>query len=497
MYKDAPLHIWIRVLTPNPARGAVAEPIVITLSPELKGLAAPIRALVSKAEALVRSGRGGHAVDYGAIEREIEQLSADIERSAHADILASLEVDAPRVCIGGKRYALVGHSPATYYLMAGPVTLTRALYREVGVRNGKTVDAISLRAGVIGDGWLPKTAQSMAFLVQQGTSREAAAASAQLGRLPYSRTSFERVTHEVGGLWGPVHVDIEDQLITEFKVPEKACSISIAIDRVAVPMEEPAKPPLGRPRTAAPKNPITRAFRMAYCGAVTLHDRMGRCLHTIRYGCMPAGDATLLCTGMANDVYRLMQRKPSLLIVLLADGAPEMWNLLEAALPPELLGKLAKLVDFWHVIEKLAAAVKLLAGDEAGRAALLRRWKLLLRRRNGAALEILAELRASGKEWLRIDSAQPVHDAITYLERHHERMAYASARRQHLPIGSGNVEATCKTLIAVRMKRAGSRWKHVTGDHIVKLRALALSDRWDSAMKHLHAKRRTAVRKAA
>jgi hypothetical protein len=323
------------------------------------------------------------------------------------------------------------------------------------------------------------------------------AASAQLGRLPYSRASFERVTHEVGSLWAPVHVDIEDQLITDFEVPQEARSISIAIDRVAVPMEEPAQRPLGRPRKDAPKNPITRVFRMAYCGTVTLHDRKGRSLHTIRYGCMPEGDATLLCTGMANDVYRLMHSKPSMRIVLLADGAPEMWNLLENALPPELLGKLVKLVDFWHVVEKLAAAAKVLAGDEAGHIALLRRWKLRLRRRTGAALEILAELRASDKEWVRIDSARPVHEAITYIERHHERMAYAPARHAHLPIGSGNVEATCKTLIAVRMKRAGSRWKHETGEHIVKLRALALSDRWDSAMQLLHAKRRTAVRKAA
>src|SRR5262249_11428922 len=146
---------------------------------------------------------------------------------------------------------------------------------------------------------------------------------------------------------------------------------------------------------------------------------------------------------------------------------------------------------------KLAAAAKVLAGDDAGRNALLRRWKLLLRRRTGAALEILAELKASGKEWAWLDSKQPVHDAITYIERHRERMAYAPARRAHLPIGSGNVEATCKTLIAIRMKRAGSRWKHETGEHIVKLRALALSDRWNSAMRLLHAKRRTAVRKAA
>ncbi len=102
-----------------------------------------------------------------------------------------------------------------------------------------------------------------------------------------------------------------------------------------------------------------------------------------------------------------------------------------------------------------------------------------------------------GLEHVQVGETAPVHEAITYLANHHGKMNYAALRAAGLPIGSGNTEATCKTLVDVRMKRAGSRWNIKTARHVVHLRALATSDRWGDAMALTLRPLRKSVRVAA
>jgi hypothetical protein len=257
--------------------------MLIEVPQELKALGeAMMEAMAAVAKA--RAGTAaGKAVDYAAVEVAIGEATAQIERAGHQAVLQSLDVDRPSVMIGGARFAKVGRCEATCYTLAGPVVVERSLYREVGRRNAKVVDPVSLRAGVVEDGWLPRTASAMVHQVQQVTSREAEESARQLGRLPYSRSSFERVAHAVGALYVPVHGDIEDALIEQYEVPGEARSVSVSLDRVSVPMEEPLPRPVGRPKKCAPKRPVARNFRMAYCATVTLHDGEGDAIAPRRF----------------------------------------------------------------------------------------------------------------------------------------------------------------------------------------------------------------------
>lgn len=475
------------------------ERIIVEFPPHLKGMASAVQSFVDEVEGVRgRNAKGGAAVDYEAVENRYADLSAKIETEAHGATLSSLDIQARRVRIGGRLYHAVGRFPADFRTQSGAVPVTRTLYREAGVRNGPTADPIALRIGAVEDHWLPGTAKAIAFYVQQGTSREADMAARQIRRLPYSRSSMERIGHAVGAVFVAEHADIEDQLMDVIDLPREAASVSASVDRVSLPMEEPRPRPEGPLRKNAPKNPISRVYRMAYCGTVTLHDAQGEALRTFRYGWTPGTDTESIADRLARDVMWISLRMPDLKLALLADGAEDMWSILDRYINKEWQGTRAtRLIDFWHVVEKLGAASQIIFGNPAARKDALVRWKTLLLKKGSAVEAILEELYRSGKEWKRVGDEQPVHAAITYLQNHRDRMKYHAARKAGLPIASGNIEATCKSLVEVRMKRPGSRWKEKTAQHIMALRAAGLSDLWDPAISMALATLRTSVRKVA
>jgi hypothetical protein len=448
----------------------------------------------------------GAAIDYGALEQRVADVLGDIERGLHAQVLARLDIDVPAIRVWGDEYRRIGRSESEYHTLAGTVRVMRTVYRKT-VRNGDTLDPVSVRAGVVADGWLPHTARAMAHLIAQGTSREAEAIARELARLPYSRSSFERVGHEVGTLFRRAQPRIEEVLIREYAVPAEARSVSISIDRVALPMEEPIEAPpvpidppwVAAALAAAPAHApevqaildeqnqgdepkVARNFRMAYVATVTLHDGEGESLHTIRYGRMPKGDVRGLCRALVRDVTAMRAQRPELKVAYLTDGASEFETLYAQHLGMPLGPDVVSLVDFWHAAEYLCTAAKVLEIKRKARAGQFRRWRHALKHEDDAAARIVEQLEQSGLDKVTLDGVRPVEAAIRYFRARLPRMDYAAARRAGLPIGSGNVEATCKSLVTVRMKRPGARWKHTTGDEVMQLRALQLSDRWAPAV---------------
>ena len=78
-----------------------------------------------------------------------------------------------------------------------------------------------------------------------------------------------------------------------------------------------------------------------------------------------------------------------------------------------------------------------------------------------------------------------VEQHLTYIENHHRRMRYASARRRGLPIGSGVTEGACKSVVGMRCKRSRQRWRERGLSRCLTLRTLHLDGRLASRFERL------------
>jgi hypothetical protein len=477
--------------------------IIIELPDECNAFGEAVQDVAKWLRQEVRKAQNlGRPIDFRALEDMSAEHANAFERAMLEGLLRAVAVDADKIVVDGETYARAVEGTGEYHSLAGTVKVPRWLYRNTNERNGPTFDPIAARVGVLEGGWLRSTGEAIARVLQEMPTRPAQALAQSMKRLPYSRTSFEHVGHLVGAQVVAALPEVEDgagqMLVAE--LDDRVASVSFAVDRVAVPMEESKPRPVGRPKKDAPQRPVDRVFRMAYCGVVTLHDAQGEALHSQRYGRMPGDDAKEMMIGMGEDLSALLHARPDLQIAALADGAPEMWSLIDVAagiINSDHGCTPHKSVDFWHLVEKLAPAAATIYGDDAG-ARVLARWRTRLLNHHGAAYQIRQELIDSGRSTDR--PGNPVHEAITYLTNHADRFEYAAARAIGLPIGSGAVEATCKTVVSVRMKRSGARWKEETGRHVLLLRVLAQSDAWpvvrEIALRH-HAPNICPLREAA
>lgn len=156
--------------------------------------------------------------------------------------------------------------------------------------------------------------------------------------------------------------------------------------------------------------------------------------------------------------------------VVIGDGAPWVWNLADLHFPGAI-----QIVDFYHAAEHLGGLARLLyPQDEVRRKAWYKRMRKKLK--NGKVSEIISELNSLN---LRGRKKKEVEKEAGYFEKNNERMRYDKFRTQGLFIGSGVVEAGCKSVIGKRLKQSGMHWSVRGANSIIALRCCLESGRFE------------------
>jgi hypothetical protein len=157
--------------------------------------------------------------------------------------------------------------------------------------------------------------------------------------------------------------------------------------------------------------------------------------------------------------------------VILGDGALWIWNIADREFPGAV-----QIVDLYHAREHLwVLAGKLFPTDERRK----KRWATQLQNKldKGKIESLVKQLRTFPAA--NPEAAELLQSEADYFERNRQRMRYPSFRSRNLFVGSGVIEAACRTVIAKRLKQSGMFWTVRGANAIIALRCTRLSRRFE------------------
>ena len=421
---------------------------------------------------------------FEAFEVELGHAVRGLENELKAADLARYDVDADAVLVNGEewRKCLV-NQPKTYLSASGPVTVSRNLYRPVG--GGKSICPLELGAGIIGGLHTPVLARQVAYLMGHLTSKETSEVFTELGISGPSSSTCDRLPKRLSAVWETHRAQWEAALQVQEVVPAEATVVGVSLDGVMVPDKDGQREATVK-REAAKADGLSKSFsgpagyREVGCGTVTLYDEETNRLDTIRYGRAPEYKKKTLTEQLDAELVSILAVRPALEVVAIADGAEENWRYFDRP----LYATATRIVDHGHACDHLREAMRAYYGDKSveGRAEYAR-LRIILRDQPGGVDEVITELGRLARKMgghRRKARRKRLRGELTYFQNQRDRMDYADYQARGLPIGSGVVEAACKTLATQRLKRSGMSWRDGK-QAMLTIRSLQQSQRWPAA----------------
>lgn len=372
-------------------------------------------------------------------------------------------------CADGHEYKFVGYRDKALLTVVGRVSVRRAYYfdKECGIGycpkdRALDIEGTSYSSGV------------RRMMSKVGAYRPFALGHEDLEELAGIRVSakgVERVSEGVGTQMETFYAAEGEAALSEKVVPIKPIPrMYICMDGSGVPVVK--KETAGRQGKGEDGQAKTREAKLGCIFTQTGLDEGGRPVRD--EGSTSYTGAIEPVEAFGQRIYQEAKRRGldrAKEVCVLGDGAPWIWNVSDE----QFYGAI-QIVDLYHAREHYWNVAKACFGQDKDRQ---HQWAEDRRKEldDGnveqviAAIKVLSRVRGHRKEICDRE--------IGYFEKNKNRMRYADFRKRGLFVGSGVLEAGCRTVIGQRLKQSGMHWTVRGANSIIALRCSLLSNRWE------------------
>lgn len=431
------------------------------------------------------TGASAEAVALG-----IQKALAGAGKAAFRTFLEAKDDQPDIVVFGGERYRFKGCTKREFMTLWGKMEIERRLYENKA--DTKCHWPLDAAWGMADEYLTVELREAVAFACAHATPEETAA---MLGKvLPECAhpTQMKKAIEKIAACVRPQREAVDARIRERESAPEATRVLTASMDGVNVLLNEPgakrgrpAERPTGedadKERTTAYKNAMVGS--LSFYGEVPEGEKCPERLESRYVSQMPEDGAPAFKARFEAELQAARaQCAPGAVKQMLCDGARPLWKYIDGN---PLYDDFEKMVDFHHTTEHLSLAAEALFGKGSGEAEnWYAKWHAKLLGDERGAQGVLDSMDYYAKV-RKLSRAQRAGLATqrTFFARNQHRMAYADSRARGLPIGSGPVEAACKSLVKTRMCRSGMRWSREGGQRILDLRTYAKSGRWEDFWK--------------
>lgn len=192
----------------------------------------------------------------------------------------------------------------------------------------------------------------------------------------------------------------------------------------------------------------------------------------------PWDDAAAL---IASTLTRFGAREAEVLAIA-ADGSENIWRHVDAIVAAVGIdpAKVVHFVDFYHALEHLNDAAKLLVPwTDEERGQWVRKQKKRLRR--GRVAQVIVAV-----EELAVSDRAALQKEVTYFQERVRLMRYDMLRERGLPLGTGAVESAIRRVVNLRLKGTGIFWEPANAERMLYMRCRLKAGRWADVERALH-----------
>lgn len=404
-----------------------------------------------------------------------ESLVLQAARQGGAGVLGTLlthwQQHGPRevvLCRCGQRMSSQGRYAKGLLTTLGRVPFTRSFFQCAACHHSRFPD--DERLDIVRTTYSPGVRRLMARAGSQSQFEQAAQDLLCYAGLQIEAREIERVGEEVGRQVEQWLSEQQDQILQAVNAPAPAsqCLLKfyVSFDGTGVPVR-PAelvgrrgKQPDGSARTREAKlgcvftqvgvdsegRPQRDPDSTTYVGAIESSTLFGWRIYA---------EALRRGLAQAQDV------------IVLTDGARYNRTIAQTHFPGAV-----HIVDLFHAYEHLTTLAQILWGQDAKAP---KAWRDLLE-----AGDITRLLHKAGQKLpTSAQSKKSLLKGLAYFENNAPQMRYAQYREQKFFVGSGVVEAGCRTVIGQRLKQSGMRWSVRGANAIIALRCCLLSGRFE------------------